>query len=115
VDWARGRVYFTDADEGNTVSIKFDYGRDQMGNVVSFPLTSFRVGWGDEISTAVIPGDQTTNESALPTDAAVNEGMVSAFKDPFQDKVWVFWSSTRSGTSGLRSRTSSKGAGFPPL
>jgi hypothetical protein len=101
VDWVRGRVYFTDADEGNMVDITFDYTRDNAGNPVSFPLTSFRVGWGDEISTAVNPGDQTTNEAALPTDTAVNEGMVSAFKDPFQDKVWVFWSSTRSGTSDL--------------
>jgi hypothetical protein len=25
----------------------------------------------------------------------------TAFKDPFQDKVWVFWSSTRAGTTDL--------------
>jgi hypothetical protein len=31
----------------------------------------------------------------------VNEGQISAFKDPYQDKVWLFWTSTRSGTSDL--------------
>ncbi len=35
----------------------------------------------------------------MPTSSVVNEGQVAAFKDPFIDKLWVFWSSTRAGTS----------------
>ena len=101
VDWVRGRLYFTEADDGRTVSVTFNYGRDAMGNKLSVPLANYRVGWGDEFSTAVKPGDQTTNEIAVPMDSPVNEGMISAFKDPFQDKVWLFWSSTRAGTTDL--------------
>jgi hypothetical protein len=101
VDWVRGRLYFTEVDEGNLISVKFNYGRDNSGNKLSVPETFYRVGWGDEISTAVTPGDQPTNEVVLPTDSAVNEGQVTAFKDPFQEKVWVFWASTRFGTTDL--------------
>lgn len=101
VDWVRGRVYFTEVDEGRPVQITFAYARAANGNKVVMPQTTYRVGWGDEISSAVAPGDSTTNERVLPLSTPVNEGQVSAFKDPFQDKVWVFWSSTRSGTTDL--------------
>jgi hypothetical protein len=101
VDWVRGRVYFTEVDEGRPVQITFAYARDNNGNKVVAPQATYRVGWGDEISSAVAPGDATTNERVLPLSTPVNEGQVSAFKDPFQDKVWVFWSSTRAGTTDL--------------
>jgi len=100
IDWVRGRLYFTEADEGNVVTVDFDYARDANG-VQTVPPTQYRVAWGDEISAAVQPGDQSVHEAILPTDTAVNEGQVFAFKDPFQDKVWVFWSSTRAGTTDL--------------
>lgn len=104
VDWVRGRLYFTELDEGNdNIRVVFNYARDAQGNVLTVPETRYRVAWGDEISVALQPGDQTTNETAMPLDAAVNEGQISAFKDPLTDRVWVFWSSTRAGTVDLYS------------
>ncbi len=101
VDWVRGRLYFTEADEGMEYTVEFDYARDANGNPVTYPAAKYRVTWKDEGTVAAQPGDQTTGETPLPADASVDEGSVSAFKDPFQDKVWVFWSSTRAGTSDL--------------
>lgn len=101
IDWVRGRLYFNEEDEGNVVTVSFDYARNAAGQVQSVPPLRYHVAWGDEITTAAQPGDQTTTETVLPTSSAVNEGQISAFKDPFQDKVWVFWSSTRAGTSDL--------------
>ena len=107
VDWIRGRLYFTEADEGSVVTVGFNYARTEDPSnpgqtvVESVPPMQYRVMWEDEISTAIQPTDQTTNEVFLPTDAAVNEGQLAAFKDPFQDKAWVFWTSTRAGTTDL--------------
>ena len=107
VDWIRGRLYFTEADEGSVVTVGFNYARTEDPSnpgqtvVESVPPMQYRVMWEDEISTAIQPTDQTTNEVFLPTDAAVNEGQLAAFKDPFQDKTWVFWTSTRAGTTDL--------------
>ncbi len=114
VDWIRGRVYFTQVDEGNLVNITFAYGRDSTsGALQTVSAGAYRVGWGDEISVGSLPigsalgagTDQTTSEVLLPTEAAVNEGQVSAFRDPVEAKVWVFWTSTRSGTTDLYNMT----------
>ena len=94
VDWARGRVYFTELDEGNQVRVQY---QGQSGG--SYDLT-YRVAWGDEISATGNAAD-TTQETILPTDSVVNEGQVSAFKDPLADKLWIFWTSTRAGTTDL--------------
>jgi hypothetical protein len=106
VDWVRGRVYFTPIDEGNHVTITYNWQRSQDTSsppnvTTSTDTVNGQVKWEDEISAAITPGDQTTNEAALPTHLAVNEGEVSAFKDPFQNKVWVFWVSSRNGLSDL--------------
>ncbi|HSV74029.1 MAG TPA: hypothetical protein VLH79_09745 [Chthonomonadales bacterium] len=107
VDWIRGRLYFTEADEGSVVTVGFNYARTEDPSnpgqpvLASVPPMQYRVSWQDEISTAIQPTDQTTNEVFLPTDVAVNEGQLAAFKDPFQDKTWVFWTSTRAGTTDL--------------
>ncbi len=101
VDWVRGRIYFTEANENTSVTVNYNYYNpttkvtNNSGNLV------YRVAWGDEISASIQLGDQTTPEVALPTDSAVSEGQVSAFKDPFLDKLWVFWSSTRAGSTDL--------------
>lgn len=95
IDWLRGRLYFTEVDEGAVVRVVQTL---SGGGTVA---ADYRVSWGDELSVAATPGDQTTGEAALPTDAAVNEGQVAAVKDPFVDRLWVFWSSTRAGTSDL--------------
>jgi hypothetical protein len=101
VDWARGRVYFTEADEGNTVTVSYIA---LNGNTTQSVSRTYRVAWGDEISVTGTP-DQTTQEVPLPTDRAVNEGQVTAFKDPLIDKLWVFWSSTRAGVSDIYCET----------
>ncbi len=122
VDWVRGRVYFTELDEGRLVTINYSFVGGQSGNLV------YRVAWGDEISSTsqvVDPNspfvDYTTPEVVLPTDSAVNEGQVTAFQIPatlrtgpsgpggsgipFQypqgSELWVFWTSTRAGTTDL--------------
>jgi len=95
IDWLRGRLYFTEIDEGATVHVT--EALSGGGSVAA----DYVVGWGDEISVASTPGDQTAGEVQLPTDAAVNEGQVTAVKDPFVDRVWVIWASTRSGTTDL--------------
>jgi len=59
------------------------------------------VQWGDESSAAAQPADQTTGETVVPMDAAVNEGQLTAFRDPLQARLWLFWSSTRAGTADL--------------
>jgi hypothetical protein len=95
IDWQRGRLYFTEIDEGAAVHVA------QAVSGGGSVEADYRVSWGDEITVAATPGDQTTGEVALPTDAAVNEGQVVAVKDPFVDRVWVFWASTRAGTTDL--------------
>ena len=107
VDWIRGRVYFQEEDEGNLVKINYTFYNPATGQTGSSGDLYYRVAWGDEISSNGHPfnnlgkwsGDLTTAEVVMPTSSVVNEGQVAAFKDPFIDKLWVFWSSTRAGTS----------------
>jgi len=35
------------------------------------------------------------------TSVMVNEGQVNAFKDPYTNKLWVFWTSTRDGSTDI--------------
>ncbi len=101
VDWVRGRVYFREEDEGDLVQISYAYFNPKApsGPIQSGSLT-YRVAWSDEISASgTYTGDITTPEVAMPITTTVNEGQVSAFKDPFVDKLWVFWSSTRTSTT----------------
>jgi hypothetical protein len=95
IDWQRGRLYFTEIDEGTTVHVAQAIAGG--GSVEA----DYRVTWGDELTVAATPGDQTTGEAALPTDAAVNEGQITAVKDPFVDRMWLVWASTRAGTTDL--------------
>jgi len=108
VDWVRGRIYFQEEDEGDIIQVTYNYfdpGTNSTGNSGTL---YFRVDWGDEISSAFHPydanskwaGDDTTAEIQMPTSSTVNEGAVSAFKDPYIDKLWVFWSSQRGGGVG---------------
>lgn len=123
VDWARGRIYFTEVDEGRQVTVNYTYGRDRSGPILSGNLI-YRVAWGDEITpigrgvpanganlnaVRVSLADETTPEVLMPTDTNVNEGQVTAFKDPLNDKLWVFWASSRANDvrpgSSVRSGT----------
>jgi hypothetical protein len=108
VDWVRGRIYFTEADEGNTVRVSGTF--TAGGNVINLSAP-YQVAWGDEISAGGAPtadqpfADITTPEVIMPVDSAVNEGQVTAFKDPFADKLWLFWTSTRANTTDLYYQT----------
>ncbi|HLV81974.1 MAG TPA: hypothetical protein VKT32_16920, partial [Chthonomonadaceae bacterium] len=112
VDWIRGRIYFTEADEGNQVSVTYTYA-DANGNPAVFGPINYRVAWGDEMSASSGQSgfDETTPETPMPTDSLVNEGQVTAFLDPLAyqqtsgEKLWVFWSSTRAGTTDLYYQT----------
>ncbi|NLH99971.1 MAG: hypothetical protein GX446_10840 [Chthonomonadales bacterium] len=95
IDWQRGRLYFTEIDEGATVRVSQAIAGG--GSVEA----DYRVSWGDEMTVASTPGDQTTGEAALPTEASVNEGQLAVVKDPFVDRMWLVWASTRSGTTDL--------------
>jgi hypothetical protein len=106
VDWVRGRIYFTEADEGNAISVQ--YTGDQNGSPINSGVLNYVVAWGDEISSTLQPpnpaapyADLTSPEVIMPTDSTVNEGQVTAFKDPFTSKLWVFWTSTRSNSTDL--------------
>ncbi|MCW3054758.1 MAG: hypothetical protein JWN14_3928, partial [Chthonomonadales bacterium] len=101
IDFVRGRIYFTEADENSQITVNYTYYNPVTKNQGNSGNLNYRVAWGDEISASIQGGDQTTPENVLPTDSAVSEGQVSAFKDPFLDKVWVFWSSTRAGSTDL--------------
>jgi hypothetical protein len=104
VDWVRGRVYFTEVDEGSLVTVSYtriDGTTDSR---------QYQVKWGDELSTVAPNGnflvpDQPAAEQQLPQVTRVNEGQVTAYKDPFSDKIWVFWSSTQNGQSDLYYQT----------
>ena len=101
IDWVRGRIYFTEQDEGNVITVNYRYYDAATGaNGPSGNLT-YTVAWGDEMSSASSTGDETVPETPLPTDQAVNEGQVAAFKDPWLDKLWIFWTSTRANTTDL--------------
>lgn len=101
VDWVRGRIYFTEADENNVIQLHYTFYDPNSTSTGDTGVMTYRVSWADEISASIQQADQTTPEVVLPTDSAVSEGQVSAFKDPFLDKLWVFWSSTRAGSTDL--------------
>ena len=87
VDWVRGRIYFTEADEDSQVDVAYT----SNDGKTTYQFT-YRVAWGDE---------SPAGEKALLTDSSVNEGQPAAFMDLYQNRLWVFWSSTRNGLSDL--------------
>jgi len=96
VDFARGRIYFTEADEGKLVSITYT-GLDAQGNPESSPRTvAGVVRWIDETSEAT-----EGSQALVPLVGATSESNLFALKDEFEPKVWLFWNSTRTGTSDL--------------
>jgi hypothetical protein len=94
VDPANGRIYFTPADEGRTVTVTFQAINDATGapinvqNVLRVELITER------------------NEAPVAIEQAVNETQMFSFIDPFDDVnaagrrpglIWMFWTSTRAG------------------
>ncbi|HEV2474285.1 MAG TPA: hypothetical protein VGS41_16530, partial [Chthonomonadales bacterium] len=112
VDWTRGRIYFTQVDENSQVTVNYTYKDPATNNSLPSGALTYTVTWGDEISSTAQAAnsgqpytDVTTPEVFMPTDASVNEGQVAAFLDPFSEKVWVFWTSTRASTTDLYYQT----------
>jgi hypothetical protein len=104
VDWVRGRIYFTEVDEGRVIQVNYQ-GVQNNGSFASGNLT-YIVAWGDELDAGTEPNPlfslyQTTPEREMPSRATVSEGQIAAFKDPIADKLWVFWSSTRGANADL--------------
>ncbi|MCS7310778.1 MAG: hypothetical protein NZ741_11215, partial [Armatimonadetes bacterium] len=96
VDFARGRVYFTEVDEGKLVRITYT-ALDAQGNPEPAPRTvTGVVRWIDETSEAT-----EGSQAMVPLVGATSESGLFALKDEFEPKVWLFWSSTRGGTLDL--------------
>ena len=96
VDWARGRVYFDEQMDGQKVTIIFT---DSTGT--THQGMTYIAKWGDETNSS----SGGTTEALMPIDTSVSEGQVTAYKDPFVDKLWVYWTSTRNGVSDLYYQT----------
>ena len=123
VDATRGRLYFPITDsglalEGQTVTIT---GKDANGN--SLPATAV-VHWLDEprfndasnqvgadSATGVQP-DAVNDGTLVPIQTIKNESGITAFLDPTAylntssainapHNIWLFWNSTRNGTSDI--------------
>lgn len=108
-DWARGRVYFTQADEGKTVTVRYI----PAGSItpVEERLTIRMI---DEGSLA---GNRTQFETQVPFDLPTNElylwAMPNSYQVPYtaspplnqfaaqNEAVFLFWSSTRNGTPDI--------------
>ncbi len=93
IDPANGRIYFTDLDEDNTVSVSY--------------LALLETGTG---TTTVNTGNVSVSlvrevaEQQIMIDNAVNESDLTAFLDPFSfinqrrpPLIWLLWTSSRSG------------------
>jgi len=88
IELSTGNVYFTTADEGDKVTLS-----------VNGTVTQVVPTWISERTAAPIPIDQPANDN-----------QVTAFLDPFDpipfnlrrpSLVWLFWTSSRSGTSDV--------------
>ncbi len=110
VDLDRSRVYFDEPMEGAFVGVNY---LSKAG--VQFSNMKFRVQWDDEIANTAkiltLPSGEKINfysanvETQMPIDTNLSEGQVTAYKDPYLDKLWVFWASTRNGVSDLYYQT----------
>ena len=100
IDPVNGRLYFTDTDEGRTITVTYtgvDAAGGQLPNTTTGPLNVNLIN--------------ETREAAIGVEEAINESQVEAFLDPFNytppyspsnparpGLIWLFWTSTRGGT-----------------
>ena len=98
-DPAKGRVYFTDADENRSVTVRYT-GIDPASGAEITGLST----------TAIVGIISEDDEMPLPIDQAVNETQLTSFLDPFDPApvaerrpglVWMFYTSTRAGGPDL--------------
>lgn len=98
IDWAKNNLYFCSREEGNKVDVSYI---DKSGNTVNMLATV-------ELIEELGPSKEGSVFGNL-TQLMVNEGQISAFKDRVQDnngniledRVWTFWTSTRSGNTDI--------------
>jgi hypothetical protein len=91
IDWAKKRLYFTGIDEGKTFEVTYPPA------VGSKDVTEVRtVRFTEEL-------DAHGNSFGNLTSEVANEGQVCAIRDPdpYFSKLWVFWTSTRSGNTDV--------------
>jgi hypothetical protein len=114
IDWAHGRIYFTEADERypglpgslGAITVKYPITDPSCGCPGSTTETFDTISWQPELDETALLGNAA--------DAMVNEGQVCAFAEPeilpnptglplglVSDKIWVFWASTRTGQTDL--------------
>lgn len=106
VDPAKGRIYFTAADEGRVITLQSFVGLDEAtGQPVTFNGLNvpFTVGLLTEQS-----------EGPVSIEGAINESQMASFIDPFDNAdpaqrrgglIWMFWTSTRGGSSDIYMQT----------
>ncbi len=103
VDPARGRVYFTDADEGRSVSIAFQ-GATEDGVPVNVPAATYTVGLVPEQEEFPVPIAQPVNESSpfLSLDPFDPAGAIGSRRPGL---IWMVWTSTRAGVPDIYLQT----------
>ncbi|MCX7800865.1 MAG: hypothetical protein N2109_11045 [Fimbriimonadales bacterium] len=103
IDPARGRVYFTDVDEGRAVSIAFQ-GVTEDGQPIAVPASTYGVGLIPEQEEFPIPIAQPVNESSpfLSLDPFDPAGAIGTRRPGL---IWMVWTSTRAGVPDLYLQT----------
>ncbi len=100
VDPANGRIYFTAADEGRTISVTYT-GVDEANGTPIAGLT---------VNNAVVSLRTERLEAPVPIEQAVNESQMTTFLDPFDNVnpnarrpglIWLIWTSTRGSSSDI--------------
>jgi hypothetical protein len=90
IDWIKNRLYFMSEDAGKTVTVYYTNTSGGTSHVD-----------GKKIALRQETGQDGGRSFGNLTRLMVNEGQVSAFKDPLENKVWIFWTSTRSGNTDI--------------
>ena len=100
IDWVKNRLYFTKTDAINASNPVAPTPRQVLVSYTDVNGTPH----ADEPYYVEFTEEEmgrTGKTFGNLTSLTVNEGQVGAFKDPWDNKVWAFWSSTRSGNSDL--------------
>jgi hypothetical protein len=98
IDWVKNRLYFNAVDSADSIG-GIPYPKKVL-------ITYTDAGGNTQNETHFVQlMDEDFGQSGKTfgnlTSLMVNEGQVSAFKDPTANKIWVFWASTRDGNSDL--------------
>ncbi len=96
IDPANGRIYFSDIDEDNTVTVTYR-ALLENGQTINYAQPATKVSLIRELS-----------EQQILIDNAVNESDLTSFLDPFSflnqrrpPLIWLLWSSSRGGVPDL--------------